>query len=258
MTKRITALAFAIILLISLALVPASAAEASYTVKLDDSAELLSDSEESKLLATMQEVSDACGCNVVFITTKDLTGASFSFNGTADDYAFRYYETTCGVNVDGLLVYVTLKDEGGKRKVGVFGTGKCEKRLSNKESEDIRNEAISKHNPDTHSYYDFLNSIALGLKEAVPPHLKWYMLPIALGIGFLLAFVIMSSMKKKLITVAMEHGAANYVRAGSMNVTQSRDTYLYSTVTRTEKPKNNSGSSHSSGGGSYSGGSSNF
>jgi hypothetical protein len=172
MTKRITALAFAIILLISLALVPASAAEASYTVKLDDSAELLSDSEESKLLATMQEVSDACGCNVVFITTKDLTGASFSFNGTADDYAFRYYETTCGVNVDGLLVYVTLKDEGGKRKVGVFGTGKCEKRLSNKESEDIRNEAISKHNPDTHSYYDFLNSIALGLKEAVPPHLS--------------------------------------------------------------------------------------
>ncbi|MBQ9472409.1 MAG: TPM domain-containing protein, partial [Ruminococcus sp.] len=62
----------------------------------------------------------------------------------------------------------------------------------------------------------------------------------------------------KLITVAMEHGAANYVRAGSMNVTQSRDTYLYSTVTRTEKPKNNGGSSHSSGGGSYSGGSSNF
>ena len=257
MTKRITALAFAIILLISLALVPASA-EASYTVKLDDSADLLSDSEESKLLATMQELSDACQCNVVFITTPDLTGASFSFNGTADDYAFRYYETTCGVNVDGLLVYVTLKDEGGKRKVGVFGTGKCEKRLTNSESDEIRSNAISKHNPDTHSYYDFLNSIALGLKEAVPPHLKWYMLPIAIGIGFFLAFLIMNSIKKKLTTVAMQHGAASYVRAGSMNVTQSRDTYLYSTVTRTAKPKNNSGSSHSSGGGSYSGGSSNF
>ena len=257
MTKRITALAFAVILLISLALVPASA-EASYTVKLDDSADLLSESEEASLLAAMQDVSDTCKCNVVFITTKDLTGATFSFNGTADDYAFRYYETTCGVNEDGLLVYVTLKDEGGKRKVGVFGTGKCEKRLSNAESEDIRNEAISNHNPDTHSYYDFLNSIALGLKEAVPPHLKWYMLPIAIGIGFLIAFVIMNSIKKKLTSVTMERGAANYVRAGSMNVTQSRDTYLYSTVTRTEKPKNNSGSSTSSGGGSYSGGSSNF
>lgn len=258
MIKRITALIFAVMMVLSLTVVAASA-EGSYTVKLDDAADLLSDSEEKSLLSTMQDLSDACKCNVVFITTNDLTGANFSFNGTADDYAFRYYETTCGVNVDGLLVYVTLKDEGGKRKVGVFGTGKCEKRLTNEESDNIRSNAISNHNPDTHSYYDFLNSIALGLKEAVPPHLKWYMLPIALGIGFLIAMLIMGSMKKKLTTVEMQHGAANYVRPGSMNVTQSRDTYLYSTVTRTAKPKNNSGgSSSSSGGGSYSGGSSNF
>ena len=258
MTKRITALIFALVLMISLTVLPASA-EGEHTVKLDDAADLLSSSEESSLLSTMQDLSDACGCNVVFITFSDMSGATFTFNGKADDYAFRYYETSCGVNTDGLLVYVTLKDEDGDRKVGVFGTGKCEKRLSNKESEEIRSNAISKHNPDSRGYYDFLNSIALGLKEAVPPHLKWYMLPIAIAIGFVIAMLIMSSIKKKLTSVSMQYGAANYVRNGSMNVTQSRDTYLYSTVTRTEKPKNTSGGSHtSSGGGSYSGGSSKF
>ncbi|MBQ7219263.1 MAG: TPM domain-containing protein, partial [Ruminococcus sp.] len=55
-------------------------------------------------------------------------------------------------------------------------------------------------------------------------------------------------------TVAMQRGAASYVRSGSMNVTQSRDTYLYSTVSRTRREKSSSGSStHSTGGSSFGG-----
>lgn len=257
--KRIFAIILAALLMLSLTLIPAGAAE-NYIVKLDDGADLLTADEEAALTATMQEVSDACQCNVLFITAADLSGATFTFNGTADDYAFRYYETTCGVNVDGLLVFLTLSDQDGDRSIGVFGTGKCERRLTDEESEDIRSDAISYHNPNYHGYYDFFNAIALGLKEAVPPHLKWYSLPLALIIGFVIALLIMLRQRSKLKSVKMNNSAAQYVRSGSMHVSQSRDTYLYSSVSRTAKPKDSgsSGGHSSSGGGSYSGGSSKF
>lgn len=54
----------------------------------------------------------------------------------------------------------------------------------------------------------------------------------------------------------------NYMKRGSLNVTESRDLFLYKTFTRTAKPKNNSssgssmhtsssGSTHGGGGGKF-------
>jgi uncharacterized protein len=85
------------------------------------------------------------------------------------------------------------------------------------------------------------------------------MLPLALLIGFAIAMIFLSIKKKQLTTVAMQRGAVNYVRPGSMNVTASRDTYLYSTVSRTARPKDSGSSSHtSSGGGTHGGGGRSF
>ena len=261
MMKRFTAILFALVLILSVAMLPAYAAgeEAVYSYRFDDNADLLTDAEEQALNETLYNVCAACSCNVVFFTANDLNGANFSHLYTAQDYTQRYYETCCGVNTDGVVCGLILHDEDGDRQVLLYGSGKCVKQLSDSESEDIRESAISNHNPDRSSYYDFLNAVALGVKEAVPPHLKWYMLPLALIIGFVIAMLIMAIFKKQLKTVQMERGAVNYVRPGSMNVTAARDTYLYSTVSRTARPKNtSSGSSHSSGGGSYSGGGSKF
>lgn len=257
MTKRIIAILFAVVLIFSAALIPAGAAGA-YGVKLDDAADLLNSEEESMLTAKMQEVSDTCQCNVLFLTANDQSGATFTFNGTGEDYCKRYYETTFGVNVDGVIVYLTLHDEDGDRQLYVYGTGKMEKRLSNSESEDIRTDAINHHKPETKGYYDFFLSICDGLEKAIPPHMAWYKLPLAFLIGFGIALLILLILKGQLKSVKMERGAVNYVRPGSMNVTASRDTYLYRTVSRTARPKNNSSSSGSSGGGSYSGGGSKF
>lgn len=52
-------------------------------------------------------------------------------------------------------------------------------------------------------------------------------------------------------SVSPKYNAADYVRGDSMQVTVSRDIFLYQTVTRTPKPQNNS-SSGGSGGGSRS------
>lgn len=263
MIKRILAILFAVAMLLTITVLPAGAAvvssqEGDYGYMLDDAAEKLTPAERDKLLGELSDLSATCKCNVLFAFVNDLSNAKFSFNGTASDYIQRYYETVYGVNKDGLLVLVTLSDENGKRYVGVFGTGKCEKRLTDDESLDIRNDAIENHNPDSNGYYDFFSSIASGLKKAVPPHVPFTKLLLAFGIGIVISAIIMLILKSQLKTVSMQHGAANYTRTGSMNVTASRDTYLYSTVTKSARPKESSSSHSSSGGGSYSGGGSNF
>lgn len=73
-----------------------------------------------------------------------------------------------------------------------------------------------------------------------------------------------TNMKGKLKTVRFQPAANSYMKAGSMNITESRDMFLYNTVTRTAKPKANdsdsegssthtssSGSTHGGGGGSF-------
>ena len=95
MTKRITAALFALILIFSIAILPAYA-ESTYNYKLDDAANVLNPNEESQLLSTIKEVSEACKCNLAFVTVNDINGASFSHNGTTQDYADRYYENEYG------------------------------------------------------------------------------------------------------------------------------------------------------------------
>lgn len=262
MTKRIICVLFAVFIILSVAIIPASA-EGEHTCKLIDSADILDPADEDTLIGKIAELSKKCDCNVLFITAEDLSSDDFSFDGTAEDYTIRYYEETCGRGSDGIVVSIILSDQKGKRSVSVLGSGKCEKRLSDSESEDIRNDAIDNSNPgsvetaDSKGYTKFLGSIIDGLMKAVPPHVSLLKTVIAFGVGFIVAILIVMSLKKKLKTVQLQRGASNYVRPGSMFVTASRDTYLYSTVTRTAKPKNN-GSHTSSSGGSYSGGSSNF
>ena len=243
----------------AVAIVPASAENATRAV-LDDAANLLTPDEETLLADMIAQVSAKNKCNVAFVTVNDLYGANFSHNGTTQDYADMYYETNFGMNTDGLVVLLVLSDEYGKRTVYFSTSGKCIKRLSDAEREDILDDIIDNHNPDYTSYYEFLYAAALDLQEVLPPHVKWYMLPFSLLIGFVIAMIIMMILRKQLKSVKMERGAVNYVRPGSMQLTASRDTYLYSTVSRTARPKDSGGSSShtSSGGGSHGGGGRSF
>ena len=88
---------------------------------------------------------------------------------------------------------------------------------------------------------------------------------LALGIGLVLAWVVVSVMKSQLRSVAFQENAASYVREGSMNLTNSRELFLYRDVHRTERPKessssdsggssthtSSSGTTHGGGGGSF-------
>lgn len=83
---------------------------------------------------------------------------------------------------------------------------------------------------------------------------------ISVVIGCIVGFTGSGMMKSKLNSVKFQSGAANYVVPNSFNLTNAQDVYLYSTVTKTRRDSDSSGSSgsstHSSSSGSTHGGSS--
>ena len=84
-------------------------------------------------------------------------------------------------------------------------------------------------------------------KEYKKPFGWFGAIAISLGIGFVIALIVVLVMKGKLKTVRFRNEATDYTVPDSMNVTDERDLYLYSTVVATPKPKESSSSSSSSG-----------
>jgi uncharacterized protein len=253
MKKRLFITLFVSVLLILSLTIPAVAGVSS-SPRVVDKADLLTDEQEADLTAKLAEYSEKQNCDIVFLTEPDMDHEDYTFyQGNVPDFADRYYETH-GYDADGMLVLILLEDGRGSRKIQFSCSGKCMKRLT----DDEQNEIIDNVYLDlkSGSYYAALNTISTGINDKLTPQLKWYVLPLSILIGFVIAMLIMLGMKGKLKTVTMQHGAKSYVRPGSMHVTASRDTYLYSNVTRTARQSESSGggsSRTSSGGGSHSG-----
>ena len=70
----------------------------------------------------------------------------------------------------------------------------------------------------------------------------------ALLLPLILAYFMMHKKLCAMKTAVKEDYAGNYMKPNSMNLDFSRDIFLYSTVTKTEKPKSDSGSHTSSSG----------
>ena len=84
---------------------------------------------------------------------------------------------------------------------------------------------------------------------------------LSLIVGLVLALIITGTMRSKLKTVRHQKTANSYVRNDSMKVTVAKDYFLYRTVTRVPKPKDNGGRSGggiSGGGGGHRGSSGKF
>lgn len=71
--------------------------------------------------------------------------------------------------------------------------------------------------------------------------------PIALVIGLAAALIVVLVMRSKMNTAKLQSGAVDYLKDGSFRMRQRSDMFLYSRVSRTARPKNNT---HHGGGGS--------
>ena len=235
-----------------------------------DMADLLNNSEEADLLSMLDEISNRQELDVVVVTVNTLDGK------TPMDYADDFYDYNgygFGENRDGVLLLVSMEDRD--RWISTSGYGITvftdagieyisEKFLSDLSNDDY-SEAFTKYaklcdefitQAKTGEHYD-TNNLP---KESFDVFTS---LLISLVVGILVSLIVTGKMKGKLKTVRMQPAAEEYVRNGSMLVTESSDLFLYSHVDRRVKSKDNdsdggssthtssSGSSHGGGGGKF-------
>ena len=261
--NKIAFIFFAFVL--SFILVFPGTARAAENSRLIDTAGLLSDSEAEKVLTALNQVSEKYSMDVVVLTVSGLDGKTTE--AAADDY----YDNN-GYAQDGVVLLVSMEERDwyistkgfgikaftdagiqyiGEQIAGPLGKQKYEKAFTS--FAELSDDFIQKAKDG--KPYDS-NNLPVG-------KMPWYWILIALGVGFVLALITVGSMKAKLKSVRFQAGASSYVRSGSVNVTKRGDLFLYRTVDRREKPKDNdsgggssthtssSGSTHGGGGGKF-------
>ncbi len=77
---------------------------------------------------------------------------------------------------------------------------------------------------------------------------------ISLIIGAVISLVVVLSMRSKMDTVKKQRGASRYFENRDITITESRDRFLYSTLTKVPKPDSSSGGRSGGGSGGHSGG----
>lgn len=265
MKKRLIAFLFVIALCLSTVL-PVCATETSGFVneynRVVDMADLLTDQEEAALIKKLDAISLRHNMDVVLVTTNDLEGFS------VQEYAHLLYaqcQFGYGADKDGTMLLISMEDSDWYLYTHGYGTTA----FTNDGIEYIGTQ-ITEYLSDGDfvaaftRYAELCDGFIAQAKSGTPydkstlprEPLSFAWIPASLVIGFLVAKIIVGNMKGELKTVHTQAAANSYMVKGSMNITDSRDLFLYHTVTKTEKAKNDSssGSTHQSESGSIHGG----
>lgn len=230
--------------------------------RLVDGADILTDYEEEELLLKLDEVSEELQFDIVIATTNGLDGEYI--RDVADDY-YDYNGFGYGQGADGCVLLVDM--DGRDWWISTCGYGITAltdagiQYIGDKFEGDLSN-----------GYYydgfvtyvnlveDFVNQARTGAPydsgNLPKDGYNWFFgIVFSLVVGFVIALISVLVMKGKLKSVRQQSAAHDYLVEGSMNVTVSRDIFLYRNVTRRAKPKESSGSStHTSSSGSSHGG----
>ncbi len=264
MTKRIRIFAVILLLLFSLALPTFAAAP-----RVVDQADLLTDGEEAALAQRLDAISGELNFDFVVVTADDLGGSTTQ--DYADDY-FDYNGYGVGEGRDGALLLVDMENRIVWLSTSGYGitafTDAGIEYITDSVAEYLGDEEYDEALSLFADYgKDFVEKARAGepydsgnLPKA--PFNVGMTLVISVGLGLIVGWIVTGSMKSKLKSVRRQQRAAEYQRPGSMNVTQSGDYFLYSTVACQEIQQESSGggsSTHtSSSGRTHGGGGSSF
>ena len=239
--------------------------------RLVDDAELLTTEEEAVLLEKLNEISERQQCDVVIVTVKTLGGKSAQ--DFADDF-FDYNGFGYGPAADGALFLICPEERDWWFSTHAFGL---------KAFTDAGQDSMMK-TVKPHLSADRYNKAFLELADqcdrfltqaragdpydvgSLPARPRGLQRPltnviISLVVGVVVAFLVVTAMKAPLKSVRRQAAAGSYLRQNSLNLTNSRESFLYRNVSRTARPTESSGgggggsSSHSSSSGRSHGGS---
>ena len=254
----------ALVLLLALA-VPAFAAENGFAdlyYRLNDSAEVLTEDENSELEASLEELSVRQSFDVTIATIDSLESEGYTSMEEYADDLYDYCQFGYGADRDGVLLLVSTGDR--KWHISTCGYGITAftdagiQYLGEQMTPDM---ADGDYAAAFRTFIQWTDSYVTAAREGQPYDVdnmpKEPFSIMYLGVA--------GVMKGQLKSVAPQRDATDYVRQGSMKLTNQRDLFLYRDVHRTERPKetssgdsggssthtSSSGSTHGGGGGSF-------
>ncbi len=220
---------------------------------VQDDAGLLSSEEEDALEEECARVSRQYNTGVYIITTPDFGG------GDIKDWQSRIF-TEYGLGTESSGSGVMLAISMAKRDWGLVGFGAAQEafttygreRLGEKILDDLSDgEFYDAFERYVSMAEDYLTAAEKGKPYTEEhPYGEGWRIPTIIGLSFLLSFCVslgvVLSWKKSMNTRVLRNGAMEYMRAGSFQLYNQTDRFLYHTVTRTKRQTEN----HSSGSGS--------
>ena len=197
--------------------------------------------------------------DVVILTVKSLDGKS------AQDYADDYYDNN-DYGLDNEKSGVLFLVSKGDRKYHISTKGAGIKAFTDYGIGRIKEE-IKPYLSDG-DYFNACDEFLIISYDTDNPYneeIDYVILEvIALVIAFVIALISVGIMRLRMNTAKPKGTAMEYIKKGSFKLTSEKDIFMYSTVTKTAKPKDNdnsaggstthvssSGSEHGGGGGSF-------
>ena len=246
-----------VLLLITTSFVVTAYADFQNPSIIDDAGYLMQ-SELSFLSKELDQVRETYAFEVAIYTESEMT--SSTAEASADDI-YDYNGYGAGENDDGILLYVCSDTREyhftthgkGLRYFNSNGLAYLESKVVPYLSENDYYEAFE-------IYIETTDELLQMAKDGTPFNEKQYSTKYLIGviiaallIPLLIAWILMNKKLKKMKTAVENDYAANYIKPGSMSIDTSRDLFLYSRITKTEKPKSNSGTHTSSSGRTHGG-----
>lgn len=217
-----------------------------------DEAELLNETEVAQLNSKLESISKKYKAEIRVVTLSSMDG------GDIDEFLEYLYDESgfgYGENHDGVLLVVCMDP----REYRILSNGFAGEAITSGDIDAI-GEAFKSDLSDG-NYADAFDTFADKCEYYLDGHINGFPfntgknLLICLGIGFVVALIVTGIWKNQLKSVRKQSAANAYVKAGTMQITQSGDFFMYRNVTKTQKQSSSSsgssGSSRSTGGGSF-------
>ena len=232
---------FAILMILAITLSISLTAFAAYE-RIEDKAGLLTLEEEEEVAAKLNEVSQKLGVDIAVVTINDLEGK------TEEEYADDYYESKL-YSSDGVLLlinaetgsgWISTQGEGIKAFTD-YGIQQCADRIrpelqsrdyagAFKEFADVAEEYFEKERAGQPVDEWIPDPEPTQIEEPVRFGDVLITIVIAFVIAFLISLIITAIMKSQMKSVIAEQNADRYVEGNRVNITGSRDRFLYHTV----------------------------
>ena len=259
--KRVSALITAIMLMVLMAAPVYALSDYS---RLQDNADLLSANEKAAMESRLDQISEAHSVDVALVTFNSFPEGYNNMEKLADDF-YELANYGYGTSHDGVILVLVMD----KKKWQISTEGYGVTAFTDAGIEYIGDQITpyikdGDYNKALNTYCDLADDFITKALDGHPVTKKTLpkapfgvvkALLIAVAAGAVIAFIVVGALSSQLKSVRFQASADFYTKQGSLNITNQRDTFLFTTVSRTEKPKSSSGSStHTSSSGRTHGG----